>query len=154
MRENCQLFSLCYFLCLQISFINTKSQLFTLKNNKIVMFNTNIEILDEIFYIISSTDDKKGNVWTKDSDTYEFAFDSMPEWVAIYFRSENISTNNVFSSFKPATIHGEPELQRSWSSWKEFKTIQRRAVRGPRLRETRELYLLRRSYGYYPPKET
>lgn len=45
------------------------------------MFNQ-IEILDEVFYIISSsTDDKKGNVWTKDGDSYEFAFDSMPEWV-------------------------------------------------------------------------
>lgn len=79
MWENAQFFSLFYFLFLQISFINTKSQLFTLKNNKIVMFNQ-IEILDEVFYIISSsTDDKKGNVWTKDGDSYEFAFDAMPE---------------------------------------------------------------------------
>lgn len=82
MWENGQFFSLCYVLVLQISFINTKSQLFTLKNNKIVMFNQNIEVLDkntEIFYIISSTDEKNGNVWIKDGDTYEFAFDSMPE---------------------------------------------------------------------------
>lgn len=61
---------------LQISFINTKSQLFTLKNNKIVMFNQNLEVLDkntEIFYIISSTsDEKNGNVWIKDGDSYEF----------------------------------------------------------------------------------
>lgn len=81
MWENGQLFSLCYILVLQISFINTKSQLFTLKNNKIV-FHNNIEVqLDkntEIFYIISSTDEKNGNVWIKD-DTYEFAFEPMPE---------------------------------------------------------------------------
>lgn len=79
MWENSQFISLCYFLFLQISFINTKSQLFTLKNNKIVVLNS-FEIIDEIFNIISSTaDDKKGNMWIKDGDTYEFAFDAMPE---------------------------------------------------------------------------
>lgn len=76
MWESAHTSALCYLLVLQVSFINTKSQLFTLKNNKIVMFSQNIEN-DEIFYIISSTD--KGNVWIKDADTYEFAFDAMPE---------------------------------------------------------------------------
>lgn len=74
--ENSQLISLCYCLFLQITFINTKSQLFTLKNNKIVMFNANIDSIDEIFYIISSTDEKNGNLWVKEKDNYEFAFDS------------------------------------------------------------------------------
>lgn len=86
MWESNYLVSLCYVLFLQISFINTKSQLFTLKNNNIVMFNQNPEfdnILDkntETFYIISSTDEKNGNFWVKDDgDTYEFTFDSMHE---------------------------------------------------------------------------
>lgn len=47
-------------LLLQVTFINTKSQLFTLKNNKIVMFNQNIEI-DEIFQIISKSEEKSGS---------------------------------------------------------------------------------------------
>lgn len=67
--ENSQFVSLCYFIFLQISFINTKSQLFTLKNNKIVMFNQ-IEILDEVFYIITSRR-------TKDGDSHEFMLDSL-----------------------------------------------------------------------------
>lgn len=88
MWETNYLVSFSYVLFLQISFINTKSQLFTLMNNNIVMFNQNPDIdsnniLDkntETFYIISSTDEKNGNFWVKDDgDTYEFAFDSMPE---------------------------------------------------------------------------
>lgn len=85
MWENNYLVLISYVLFLQISFINTKSQLFTLKNNNIVMFNQNpdFDILDkntETFYIISSTDEKNGKYWVKDDgDTYEFAFDSMPE---------------------------------------------------------------------------
>lgn len=75
--ENSQLLSLCYCLFLQITFINTKSQLFTLKNNKIVMFNANIDSIDEIFQIISSKDGtKNGNLWVKEKDNYEFAFDT------------------------------------------------------------------------------
>jgi hypothetical protein len=75
--DNSQLLSLCYCLFLQITFINTKSQLFTLKNNKIVMFNANIESIDEIFQIISSKDGmKNGNLWVKEKDNYEFAFDT------------------------------------------------------------------------------
>ena len=83
-------------LFLQISFINTKSQLFTLQNNNIVMLKNNQDIdnlLDkntETFYIISSTDEKNGNFWVKDDgDTYEFAFDSMTEYLRIksYFCS-------------------------------------------------------------------
>lgn len=70
------------FLLLQISFlpfINTKSQLFTLKNNKIELTNNLIQ-LDEVFFIIiSSTVSDSENVWIKDADSYEFAFESMPE---------------------------------------------------------------------------
>lgn len=84
MWETNYLVPLCYVVFMQISFINTKSQLFTLKNNQIVMFNQNPDIFDkntETFYIISSTaDEKNGNFWVKDDgDNYEFAFDSLPE---------------------------------------------------------------------------
>ena len=45
-------------LLLQLTFINSKSQLFMLKNNKIVMFRDNFEI-DEIFQIISKSTEEK-----------------------------------------------------------------------------------------------
>lgn len=81
MLDSAQINYLC-FLLLQISFlplINTKSQLFTLKNNKIELTDSLIQ-LDEIFrIIISSTGDSHDNVWIKDADSYEFAFESMPE---------------------------------------------------------------------------
>lgn len=69
-----QIISLCYLLFLQIAFINTKSQLFTLKNNKIIMYS-NVEEIDDIFYIISTTE-QFGNTWTKESDnTYDYTID-------------------------------------------------------------------------------
>lgn len=75
MVDNQQFISFCYLLFLQIAFINTKSQLFTLKNNKIVMSH-NLEDLDEIFYIISTTESQWGsNSWTKESDNYDFTID-------------------------------------------------------------------------------
>lgn len=75
MVDNHQFISFCYLLFLQITFINTKSQLFTLKNNKIVISH-NLEDLDEIFYIISTTEPHIGsNTWTKESDNYDFTMD-------------------------------------------------------------------------------
>jgi hypothetical protein len=73
MVDNQQFLSLCYLLFLQIAFINTKSQLFTLKNNKIIM-SQNIDELDEIFYIISTTE-PLGNTWTKESENFDFTID-------------------------------------------------------------------------------
>lgn len=83
MCENIQLISLCYLLFLNVSFINTKSQLFTLKNNKIIRFS-NIEfpnIEDDVFFIISSSagDEKRGHVWIKDGDNYEHLLDGVSE---------------------------------------------------------------------------
>jgi hypothetical protein len=41
------------------------------------MFNANIDSIDEIFQIISSKDGmKNGNLWVKEKDNYEFAFDT------------------------------------------------------------------------------
>lgn len=75
MVDNQQFISLCYLLFLQIAFINTKSQLFTLKNNKIIMLTHHVDDLDEIFYIISTTDSQLGTTWTKESDNYDFTID-------------------------------------------------------------------------------
>lgn len=75
MIDNQQFISLCYLLFLQIAFINTKSQLFMLKNNKIIMSQNIIDDLDEIFYIISTTEPQRGNTWTKESDNFDFTID-------------------------------------------------------------------------------
>ena len=78
MIENQQFVSLLYLFFFQIAFINTKSQLFTLKNNKIILSHINDEIfIDEIFYIISTTTTEpfSGNTWTKESDNFDFTID-------------------------------------------------------------------------------
>lgn len=78
MVDNHQFMSFCYLLFLQVAFINTKSQLFSLKNNKIIMsHNLEDQIqIDEIFYIISTTEPQIGsNSWTKESDNYDFTID-------------------------------------------------------------------------------
>lgn len=46
-----------------------------LKNNKIIMSHNNIDDLDEIFYIISTTEAQRGNTWTKESDNFDFTID-------------------------------------------------------------------------------
>lgn len=67
-----QIISLCYLLFLQIAFINTKSQLFMLQNNKIILSQNVDKHFDDIFYIISTTEPQFGNTWTKESDNYDF----------------------------------------------------------------------------------
>ncbi|KAG5683649.1 hypothetical protein PVAND_012920 [Polypedilum vanderplanki] len=95
-----QFISLLYLLFLQVAFINTKSQLFTLKNNKIVMLSPNvIEELDEVFYIISTTESQLGTTWIKESDNYDFTIDveshsnsDNNNKSSIYHKTENNST--------------------------------------------------------------
>lgn len=114
--ESAQINYLC-FLLLQISFlpfINTKSQLFTLKNNKIELTNNLIQ-LDEVFYIIisSTTTDSSSseNVWIKHPDSYEFAFESLPEWVNENFPLSAWLSGNWFCAL--ACNHLRKEIQQA-----------------------------------------
>lgn len=76
MLENSALISLSYFLFIQISLINSKSQLFQLKNDRIVLIeSTNSLQQDEIFTLISSNKQDGNNFWIKDNESYEFAFE-------------------------------------------------------------------------------
>lgn len=80
MLENSALLSLSYFLFLQISLINTKSQLFQLQNDKIVLIeSTNLLQQDEIFTLISTNKQDENNFWIKDNESYEFTFEMSSE---------------------------------------------------------------------------
>lgn len=80
MLENSALLSLSYFLFLQISLINTKSQLFQLQNDKIVLIeSTNLLQQDEIFTLISTNKQDENNYWIKDNESYEFTFEMSSE---------------------------------------------------------------------------
>jgi hypothetical protein len=75
MLENTAFISLSYLILLQISLINSKSQLFKLQNNRIVLIESEQQhiVQDEIFSLISS---KNGpNFWIKDSENSEFTYE-------------------------------------------------------------------------------
>lgn len=83
MWENSNLIGLCYCLFLQVTFINTKSQLFSLKNNKIAFSQIDsFDFFDDpIFSIIITERNGIDGVWTKDSSSGDMfdSFDTISE---------------------------------------------------------------------------
>jgi hypothetical protein len=77
MVDNQQFISFCYFLFLQITFINTKSQFFALQNDKIIKITNFHHNIDEVMEILLRVErvENHAPTWIKESDNFDFTID-------------------------------------------------------------------------------